>query len=154
MADYTLRPLEERDLDTLAEMEKINFSMPWSRASFERELKENVAARYLVLEADGRVVAYGGMWLVIDEAHITNIAVHPDYRGRGYGEAVTRALMALAKDTCMYMITLEVRRSNAVAQALYHKVGFLDVGYRKRYYEDNKEDALIMYAQLIHSQEA
>ena len=86
--------------------------------------------------------------LIIDEAHVTNVAVHPDFRRRGYGEKILRALMDLARDTCMGLITLEVRRSNEAAQALYHKAGFLDVGYRKRYYEDNKEDALIMYCQL------
>ncbi len=148
MADVILRPMELRDLDAIAELEQQIFSMPWSRDSFERELKENIVARYLVLEEEGRIVAYGGVWLVIDEAHVTNIAVHPDARGKGYGERITRALMKLSADTCMGMITLEVRRSNAVAQALYHKVGFLDVGYRKRYYEDNQEDALIMYAPL------
>ncbi len=143
-----IRPMVMDDIEAIAAMEQQIFSMPWSRDAFKRELEENIVARYLVLEEEGRVVAYGGIWLVIDEAHVTNIAVHPDARGKGYGERITRALMKLAADTCMGMITLEVRRTNAVAQALYHKVGFLDVGYRKRYYEDNQEDALIMYAPL------
>lgn len=143
-----VRPMTMADIDAVAEMERMIFSMPWSRDAFRRELEENIVARYLVLEDQGRVLAYGGIWLVIDEAHVTNIAVHPDARSRGYGERILRALMRLASDTCMGMITLEVRRSNAVAQALYHKAGFQDVGYRKRYYEDNQEDALIMYAQL------
>jgi ribosomal-protein-alanine N-acetyltransferase len=137
-----------RDIEEVAAMEQSIFAMPWSRASFERELNENPVARYLVLEEGGRVAAYGGVWLIIDEAHVTNIAVRPDVRGKGYGEAIARALMKLAGETCMYMITLEVRRSNAAAQALYRKLGFQDVGYRKRYYEDNGEDALIMYAAL------
>jgi len=136
------------DIDAVAELEKLVFTLPWSRDSFRREVEENVAARYLALEDQGRVVAYGGMWLVIDEAHITNIAVHPEARGKGFGERLLRALMRLASDTSMGMITLEVRRSNAAAQALYRKAGFQDVGYRKRYYEDNQEDALIMYAPL------
>ncbi|MEG0768205.1 MAG: ribosomal protein S18-alanine N-acetyltransferase, partial [Clostridia bacterium] len=90
----------------------------------------------------------------IDEAHVTNIAVHPSARGKGYGEAVTRALMQLASDTGMIWMTLEVRRSNLVAQNLYHKVGFVDVGYRKRYYEDNREDALIMACEHLPSPRA
>ena len=143
-----IRPMVMADIDAVAEMERQIFSLPWSRDAFRRELEENVIARYLVLEEEGRVVAYGGVWLVIDEAHVTNIAVHPDARGKGYGERIVRALMRLAADTCMGMITLEVRRSNTAAQALYRKVGFQDVGYRKRYYEDNQEDALIMYAPL------
>ena len=143
-----IRPMVLGDIDAVAEMEKRVFALPWSREAFRREIEENVAARYLVLEERGSVVAYGGMWLVIDEAHITNIAVHPDQRGKGFGERIIRALMSLAADLCMGMMTLEVRRSNTAAQALYHKVGFHDVGYRKRYYEDNKEDALIMYVSL------
>lgn len=148
MADYTIRPMAEGDVDAVHAIETQVFAMPWSRQSFLQEVTENKAARYLVLVLDGRVLAYGGMWLVIDEAHVTNIAVHPQARGRGYGEAITQALMDMARGYDLTMITLEVRRSNAVAQALYHKVGFLDVGYRKRYYEDNREDALIMYCEL------
>ena len=152
MQEASLRPMELRDIETIAALEQQIFAMPWSRESFRRELEDNLVARYLVLEEAGEIVAYGGMWLVIDEAHITNIAVRADRRGNGYGERVTRALMALAADTCMGMITLEVRRSNAAAQALYHKLGFLDVGYRKRYYEDNQEDALVMYASLTQAE--
>ena len=144
----TIRPMGMGDIGAIAEMEKLSFTLPWSPATFRRELQENPAARWLVLEDGGRVVAYAGMWLVMDEAQITNIAVHPGARGRGFGERLLRALMRLASDTCMRTATLEVRRSNTAAQALYRKVGFQDVGYRKRYYEDNKEDALIMYAEL------
>jgi ribosomal-protein-alanine N-acetyltransferase len=148
MDEPRIRPMTLADIDAIADLERQIFSLPWSRDAFRHELEENIVARYLVLEDAGRVVAYGGVWLVIDEAHVTNIAVHPDFRRRGYGERIVRALMRLSSDTCMGMITLEVRRSNAAAQALYHKVGFLDVGYRKRYYDDNREDALIMYAPL------
>lgn len=142
--ELIVRPMVLTDVDDVQEIEKGCFSVPWSRDAFIQEITENVCARYLVVEQGGRVIAYAGMWLVIDEAHITNIAVHSDYRGKGYGELVTSSLMQLASDTGMCWMTLEVRRSNAVAQALYHKLGFIDVGYRKRYYEDNKEDALIM----------
>lgn len=136
-------------LMTLADVEAVHrietqcFPIPWSRDAFEREVTENQCARYMVLRENGTPVAYAGVWLVLDEGHITNIAVHPDRRGVGYGEQVTRALIQLAADSGMNWMTLEVRRSNKAAQSLYHKVGFIDVGYRKRYYE-NSEDALIM----------
>lgn len=149
-----IRPLQECDVDAMCEIEHLCFAMPWSKESILHDLNENVCARYLVLTVDGMLAAYAGMWLIIDEAHITNVAVHPDYRGRGYGERIMRALMDLAKENLMGLMTLEVRRSNAVAQSLYHKVGFIDVGYRKRYYEDNKEDALIMYVQFDYSEES
>ena len=143
-----IRPLSDQDVDTMCAIEHLCFAMPWSKESILHDLHENVCARYLVLTVDGVLAAYAGMWLIIDEAHVTNVAVHPDYRGRGYGERILRALMDLARENLMGLMTLEVRRSNAVAQSLYHKVGFIDVGYRKRYYEDNKEDALIMYIQF------
>ena len=94
------------------------------------------------------MLAYAGMWLVLDEAHVCNVAVHPDFRRQGYGRRIFLALCALAKENSMALMTLEVRRSNLAAQALYHQCGFLDVGYRKRYYEDNREDALIMYREF------
>jgi ribosomal-protein-alanine N-acetyltransferase len=97
----------------------------------------------MVLREDGVAMAYAGVWFVLDEGHITNIAVHPDRRGIGYGEKVTRAMIQLAADSGMNWMTLEVRRSNIPAINLYHKLGFIDVGYRKRYYE-HTEDALIM----------
>ena len=153
MHEVKIRPLQEADVEAVHEIEKLCFPMPWSEESIRHDVAENVAARWLALLEDGRLVAYGGMWLIIDEAHVTNVAVHPEFRGKGYGEQIVRALMRLAQDTCMGLITLEVRRSNQAAQALYHKVGFLDVGYRKRYYEDNKEDALIMYCAFSSDEE-
>jgi ribosomal-protein-alanine N-acetyltransferase len=144
-----LRPMTVKDLDAVAAIERTAFAMPWSREALRHDLEENIVARYLVMEADGEVAGYGGVWLVIDEAHITNIAVRSDLRRRGYGERILRALMRLSAQSCMGMITLEVRRSNEAAQTLYRKLGFQRVGYRKRYYEDNNEDALIMYAPLV-----
>jgi len=88
------------------------------------------------------------MWFVLDEAHVCNVAVHPEHRRKGYGRKIFTALCDMAKANSMQLMTLEVRRSNLPAQALYHACGFLDVGYRKRYYEDNKEDALIMFREF------
>ena len=132
------------DVDAVHAIEEMCFAIPWSRNSFYREVTENACARYLVLREDDVPVAYAGMWFVLDEAHVTNIAVRPDRRGLGYGEEITRALIQLAADSGMTWMTLECRRSNEVAKNLYHKLGFVDVGFRKRYYADNNEDALIM----------
>lgn len=133
-----------QDVDAVWEIEKQSFAIPWSRDAFVTEVTENKCARYLVVREDGTPVAYAGMWLVLDEAHVTNIAVRSDMRGRGLGEAVARALMQLAADTGIRYMTLEVRRTNLVAQSLYKKLGFVEVGFRKRYYADNNEDALVM----------
>ena len=146
MTEITLMTLE--DVDGVHAIEEASFPSPWSRNSFVQEITENKCARYLVLREDGEAAAYAGMWLIMDEGHITNIAVRPDRRGRGYGEAITRALIQLAADSGLRFLTLECRRSNLIAQSLYHKLGFRDVGFRKRYYENN-EDALIMFLEPL-----
>ena len=149
MAEPFIRAIREADVTQIHAIETMCFAMPWSEESILHDVRENVVARWLVLDdGEGRVLAYAGMWLVIDEAHVLNVAVHPDVRRRGYGRRIFEALMALAQESGMGMITLEVRRSNLAAQNLYHACGMLDVGYRKRYYEDNREDALIMYRDL------
>lgn len=136
------------DLDQVTAIEQASFAQePWSREAFEKELS-NPCARYVLLREDGRVLAFAGAWLVLDEAQVTNIAVLPGQRGKGYGERVTRALLQLCADSGMAYATLECRRSNTVAQNLYHKVGFVDVGYRKRFYQ-GVEDALIMLNQHL-----
>lgn len=148
MAEQIVRPIREEDVPRIHEIETLCFALPWSEASILHDIRENVVARWLVLEEEGRVMAYAGMWFVLDEAHVCNVAVHPDARGRGLGRRIFTALIDLARENGMSMMTLEVRRSNQVAQNLYHSCGFLDVGYRKRYYEDNREDALIMYREF------
>ncbi len=116
----------------------------WSLQSFIDEAEKNVAARYLVCEDNGRILAYAGAWLIFEEGHITNIAVDASARGEGIGKKITQALMQYAANLCVQYMTLEVRRSNLVAQSLYKSVGFIELGVRKRYYEDNGEDALLM----------
>ena len=112
-----------------------------------QELKNNLA-RYIVAEIDGKVVGYVGVWFVLDEGHITNVAVHSDYRGKKIGDKLIKELVELCKENNMSAITLEVRVSNIVAQNLYKKYGFKIGGIRKEYYSDNKEDAMIMWSQL------
>ena len=153
MAEPLIRAIREEDVRGIHEIETLCFPMPWSEESILHDVKENVVARWLVMDdGAGRVLAYAGMWFVLDEAHVCNVAVHPDCRRMGYGRQIFEALEELARENSMSMMTLEVRRSNIAAQNLYHACGFLDVGYRKRYYEDNKEDALIMYKEFSYEQ--
>ena len=143
MCEFETGIMTAADVDAVCAIEEATFARPWSRASIENELT-NSCARYVVLRRSGETVGYAGMWLVIDEAHVTNVAIRKDLRGQGLGEKLMRALIQLAADSGMIWMTLEVRRSNAAAQGLYRKLGFVDVGWRKRYYEDNGENALLM----------
>ena len=144
MPDVLIRPMALRDLDAVAAIEQATFARPWSRESFFQELDRNVAARYLVAEVEGQVVGYAGAWIIIDESHITNIAVAEAYRGQGIGRQLTEALLRLLSNLGAGYATLEVRVSNLRAQRLYVSLGFVSVGKRKRYYEDNGEDAFLM----------
>lgn len=132
------------DLDTVTSIEQETFAIPWSRESFRQELERNVAARYLVAETEGQVVGYAGAWIILDESHITNIAIAEAYRGRGIGKRLTQALLQYLSNLGACYATLEVRVSNERAQNLYRGLGFVSVGKRKRYYEDNGEDAFLM----------
>jgi [ribosomal protein S18]-alanine N-acetyltransferase len=144
--DILLRRMMEVDIDSVLEIEHLSFSRPWSRESFVSELTSNACARYIVLLENGRLVAFGGMWLIIGEAHVNNIAVHPDFRQRGYGRLVMRELMRTAyRAGEIIEMTLEVRVTNVPAIDLYTSMGFEVAGKRKAYYEDNGEDAYIMW---------
>lgn len=144
--NYRLMNLD--DIPTIVDIERESFSAPWSAEAFRTELAQNLFAKYMIMELDGVIVGYGGMWLIIDEAHITNIAVRTPYRGRGYGELLLRELMKTALWLGARRMTLEVRVSNEVAQSLYRKMGFYPSGVRPAYYSDNLEDALIMWVEL------
>jgi len=142
--EATIRRMERGDLDAVCAIENATFAVPWSRESFRQELERNVAARYLVAETEGKVVGYAGAWVILDESHITNIAVMEEYRGRGIGKQLTGALLQYLSNLGASYATLEVRVSNERAQNLYKSFGFVSVGKRKRYYEDNGEDAFLM----------
>ena len=139
-----IRRMRMKDLDAVTAIEEATFARPWSRESFRQELERNVAARYLVAETDGKVVGYAGAWIILDESHITNIAVLEAYRGQGIGKKLTLALLQYLSNLGASYATLEVRVSNERAQNLYKGLGFISVGKRKRYYEDNNEDAYLM----------
>lgn len=145
MDPVVIRRMTVHDVDQVHDVEKLTFSLPWSRDSFQNELTHNQFAHYLVLEREGEVVGYGGMWLIGDEAHVTNIAIAPEYRGRKWGEKLLLAMKRYAIQQGAIAMTLEVRASNQVAQALYEKIGFYKTGIRPKYYSDNGEDALIMW---------
>lgn len=151
--EYTIRRMVEADVDGVALVEAATFPTPWSRDAFAAEMK-NVAARYLVAEKDGRVIGYAGAWIILDESHITNIAVLREERGQGIGRALTQGLMQYLSNLGAAYATLEVRKSNEVAQNLYKSLGFIKLGVRKRYYEDNGEDALIMVCDHMPEAEA
>lgn len=143
-----VRLLRWEDLDAVWQIERLSFTSPWSLESFKAELRDNEYAWYFCLELDGWVVGYMGLWFILDEGHITNIAVAPNYQGQGWGKFLLRSVMDEMKKRGMERMTLEVRLSNNPAQAMYRRLGFAAQGVRKGYYADNGEDALIMWAEL------
>jgi len=148
MADLIIRRMTLNDVAEVHAIEHSTFAIPWSLDSFEKEAV-NPCARYLVAELEGKVIGFAGVWLVLDEGHVTNIAIAEEHRGKGYGRELTQALMQYAANLGIAYVTLEVRRSNERAQNLYKSLGFVSVGVRKRYYEDNGEDAYLMVNQNL-----
>lgn len=146
--DVIIRDMKESDLERIIEIEEKSFNPPWSREAFLLELTKNLLAKYIVAEVDGQVVGYGGIWLIIDEGHVTNIAVDEEYRGKGIGSKILEGLIQICRERNMTAMTLEVRKSNVVAQSLYRKYGFKEYGIRKGYYQDNNEDAIIMWKDI------
>ena len=135
-------------LDAVMEIEQECFPIPWSRKTMEQELDRKIPYYYVAL-VDGDVAGYGGLWHVVTEGHITNIAVSSKYRQMGAGNAIVSRMLHLAEEKEMLGVTLEVRVSNEAAISLYRKHGFKIEGLRKEYYEDNREDAYIMWKYLI-----
>ncbi|NLP42655.1 MAG: ribosomal protein S18-alanine N-acetyltransferase [Veillonellaceae bacterium] len=148
MSDVCIRPMEAKDIDAVLEVERQSFDTPWSREAFENEV-DNDLAYYLILVNENRVIGYGGMWIIVDEAHITNIALLPAYREKGLGKRLLSAMISLAKDKGARSMTLEVRVSNTPAKKLYDSFGFEECGLRQGYYTDNNEDALIMWLKSL-----
>ena len=148
MQDISFRLMNEDDIDDVVRVEKASFPTPWSKEAFYNEIKNNHFAHYLLIEVNGQIVGYCGVWIIVDEAHITNIAILPEYRGQKLGEALMNEVMSFSKVLGAKTLTLEVRVSNEVAQGLYRKLGFQNGGIRKNYYVDNYEDALVMWVNL------
>ncbi|MDF0728723.1 ribosomal protein S18-alanine N-acetyltransferase [Cytobacillus sp. S13-E01] len=146
--NIAFRPMTIHDIEQILVIENSSFATPWSREAFYNEIVYNQFANYIVMLDGVKVIGYCGMWHVIDETHITNIAVLPEYRGKKLGEALLLKAMEVSKRLGAVSMTLEVRVSNVVAQALYKKLGFQPGGIRKRYYTDNLEDALVMWVNV------
>lgn len=135
--------LEKTHIPKILEIEQVTHTAPWSQRSFENELEHKYGI-FLVGLVDGEVIGYGGVWILVDEAHITNIVVKSDLRGQGIGNRLMIELLARARSKGAVCATLEVRASNAAAIHLYQKLGFVQATLRKQYYPDNKEDAVVM----------
>jgi [ribosomal protein S18]-alanine N-acetyltransferase len=132
------------DIPAVHAIERASFAVPWPDDAYRSELATNRLASYVVARADGAVVGFAGLWVMVDEAHVTTFAVDPRWRRRGVGERLLLALFEIAEARRAREATLEVRLSNVPARRLYEKFGFRPVGIRPRYYSDNGEDALIM----------
>ncbi|NLY90970.1 MAG: ribosomal protein S18-alanine N-acetyltransferase [Firmicutes bacterium] len=142
---YKVEPMTLDDLPEVLSIEDESFPIPWSRSSFLYELLENQRAYYCVAKADGKVLGFIGMWIIFDEGHITNLAVAAAHRRLGVGRALLQHLVTEAKIRGLKYLTLEVRASNYAAQRLYEEFGFVKTGVRPGYYQDNQEDAYIMW---------
>jgi ribosomal-protein-alanine N-acetyltransferase len=143
-APLVVGPMRMADVAAVLEIERLSFSAPWPAFAFEQELTANRLAHYRVARLGDRVVAFGGIWLMVDEAHITTFGVHPDHRRRGVGRRLLLELADVALELGSARMTLEVRVSNEPAQALYRSFGFVEGGRRVAYYSDDGEDALVM----------
>lgn len=144
MSQLIIRQGELKDVEEIAVLEKKCFKDPWSAESIRDEIEKNDFSMYIVAEIDGKVVGYVGVWYIVDEGHITNVAVDPDYRRKHIGSALIHTLIEFSEKNGVRNFTLEVRVSNISAQKLYEGFGFKNEGIRPGYYNDN-EDAIIMW---------
>ena len=142
--DLNIDFMKEDDIDEVLDISSLSFAISWSKDSYIQELT-NPIAKYFVAKIDNKAVAFIGTWIILDEAHITNIAVHPNYRKQGIASELLAKFLDYCKNQGCKAFTLEVRSGNKAAQALYKKHNFKEEGIRKGYYEDNKEDAIIMW---------
>lgn len=148
-SNITYRKMVSDDVPAVYAIELATFPTPWTLDSFYYEVHENQYAHYvLAIDEEDHIIGFCGMWMVVDAAQITNVAVIESARGRGIGEGLMREAMRIAQQKEMEIMSLEVRVTNTVAQNLYRKLDFQDGGLRKGYYTDNGEDALVMWVNL------
>jgi ribosomal-protein-alanine N-acetyltransferase len=143
-AAVRVEQMTDDDIPAVLDIERASFLTPWPPEAFQQEVRHNRLARYLVARQGGAVVGYAGVWLMVDEAHITTFAVHPEWRRQGIGRRLLLAMLVVAEEMRATRMTLEVRVSNLAAQALYRDHGFAIAGRRERYYTDDGEDAYVM----------
>ncbi len=139
------------DIPAVHAIERSSFAVPWPDDAYRSEITTNRLASYVVARAGDAVIGFAGLWVMVDEGHITTFAVDPRWRRRGVGQRLLLALLELAVARRAREATLEVRLSNMPARRLYEKYGFRPVGIRPRYYSDNGEDALIMTTDALAS---
>lgn len=152
MVALEIRKMLASDLMRVVDIEKECFGGRWSLNAFKNELG-NVSSSYFVGLLEGHIVSYAGYWLILEEAHITTIGTDPRFQRRGLGERMLLHLIDHAIRAEARWLTLEVRPSNTAAIQLYEKYGFSSLGRRKAYYEDNREDALVMWTESIDAPE-
>jgi ribosomal-protein-alanine N-acetyltransferase len=146
---YLIQPLQPADLDAVMEIERLSFKSPWSRQVFAEELTRSWAHVDVVRKSPGgAIVAFCNYWLVADEVHVLNLASHPQERRTGHASRLLAHVLDYARRAECRLVTLEVRRSNEVAQRLYRRFAFKAVGIRPNYYIDDQEDAVIMSLDL------
>lgn len=146
---YRIEEMQEKHLDQVVKIEWDCFTLPWPRQAFLNELYQHEFAHYYVALVGDLVAGYAGMWVILDEGHVTTVAVRSEYRGQKLGKALLVELELRAITYGVERLTLEVRPSNTQAQGLYRRLGFMPAGVRKRYYADNREDAIIMWKDLL-----
>jgi len=144
-----IRSMEIEDLEEVRQIDRLSFSLPWPESAYRHELLENPASMNWVAEATdpngkSRVVGMAVVWLILDEAHIATLAVHPEYRRKGIGSRLLKRALVEAVGKGARRAMLEVRANNIIAQSMYQRFGFVVVYRRPRYYRDNNEDALLM----------
>lgn len=150
MQEFEIQKMDYKHIDDILQIEELCYGAHhWSKDSFITELNNKISSYRCVVNSEGKCVGYMGIWKIVDEAHVTNLSVHPDYQNR----KLAHRLLLSSIDECykekIKYITLEVRASNAKAIGLYEKFGFKSLGLRKNYYQDNNEDALIMWSENI-----
>lgn len=143
MMDFKIEKMTESHIKSLSEIEKECFSTPWSEQGLRDELP-NPNARFFVAICDEGVAGYIGAHNIVGEVYITNVAVSSAFRKKGIAEALVKHLVNVSKSELAELVTLEVRESNEIAQHLYLKTGFKAVGKRKAFYENPREDAVLM----------
>nr|WP_289039525.1 ribosomal protein S18-alanine N-acetyltransferase [uncultured Allobacillus sp.] len=146
--DVIVRRMTYADLDQVMEVENASFRSPWKEEDITHDLINNPFSDYLVMEKGDQIIGYVGTWTVVEAAQITNIAIHPDERGQGYSVRLFQRMLKYLRLKGATELTLEVRKSNHVAQRLYERFGMKPVGVRKNYYQDDGEDAIVMWVEL------
>ncbi|MCK7484527.1 MAG: ribosomal protein S18-alanine N-acetyltransferase [Bacillus subtilis] len=151
MIQVEIRKMQTRDIDQIMKIESVSFGKYHrSNQAFEAEINNNIGNYFTAIDkSSNKVIGYCGFWLILDEAHITTIAVHPECRGNSIGELLLLKMIHAGYELKAKWFTLEVRASNISAQNLYYKFGFKSLGLRRSYYQDNNEDALIMWTENI-----